>query len=121
MISGMASSKRSSFVVRLDPDLHQKLKSWSDESGISLNTLAVSLLQWAVDRGHAGEPTVDEQTNFVESAPKYGVAWVGDEAEDIKDEWSGKVVDVDPGRIYFVIDDRPQSRIRTPHEYGGGQ
>lgn len=132
MISLMAPENRSSFVVRLTPTLHRSLKSWAEESGMSLNTLAVSILQWASDRGHAGEPLYEELKDsrsgkpigitlvHEHPEPEHGVAWVGRVGGEEVDEETGEPTgDIEEGEVVFVIDDRPQSRIREAHHYRG--
>lgn len=110
----MALPPRSSFVVRLSHELHDSLKKLSEESGISLNTLVVSMLQWASDHASAGEPmeiTSSAIGRGIATNPVHGVVWVGREGGSAFEDEYGEPYAEDPGEVYFVIDDRPESRL----------
>jgi len=92
--------------IRLDPRVHERLKTLAIDSDLSINQLVEGILAWSVNNAHSGLPNVREDPPFVDTSPATNVVWFGHDGAE-RDE-HGKVIDVsaEPGQICFMLDFR---------------
>ncbi|MFA7238342.1 MAG: hypothetical protein WC058_15890 [Phycisphaeraceae bacterium] len=95
------------FELRFDADLYERIKSISDQAGVSVNQFMQGVARWAADHVHFGEPhcVFGSSGGVVLSDEKSGVVWFGEEGV--------------PGEGDVVVEDENgQPRIEGTGELG---
>lgn len=92
--------------IRLDPMVHERLKTLAGESELSLNQLVEGILAWSVNNAHSGLPCVRENPDVVDTRPTSNVVWFGHDGTER--DAKGKLIDItdEPGQICFMLDFR---------------
>lgn len=92
--------------IRLDPAVHERLKTLASGSDLSLNQLVEGILAWSVNNAYSGLPSIREDPPIVDTLSTPNVIWFGHDGAE-RDE-NGKIVDIygEPGQVCFMLDFR---------------
>tara|TARA_R110000744_G_C19363452_1_gene561643 strand:+ start:2275 stop:2622 length:348 start_codon:yes stop_codon:yes gene_type:complete len=92
--------------IRLDPKVHEQLKSLASKSDLSINQLVEGILAWSVCNAHSGIPSIREDPPLIDTHPATNVVWFGHDGAE-RDS-TGKIIDIhhEPGRVCFMLDFR---------------
>lgn len=78
-------SKKIRTEVRLDPEVHGKLKALAANSGLSMNQVIEGVLSWAADRGTPGRAVCEVmgkcEVIYAEQEPTEQACWFGQVGE----------------------------------------
>ncbi len=97
--------KKARCELRLEPVVHERLKSLAGQCDLSLNQLVEGILAWAGTNAHVGIPKPREDEPVIESDAESHVVWFGHDGT-VRDS-KGKIVDIDgPGQVCFLLDFR---------------
>ncbi|NNJ26790.1 toxin-antitoxin system HicB family antitoxin [Alienimonas chondri] len=111
------SSKPVPMQVRLDPELHAKVKDLAEQTDISVNQLVQGVLRWAVENAVHGEPEIRPGFQFVNRREVPGCVFFGRTGtwtrEDPEDERTERVGDY--GCVFFGLDFSGRGLVRTEH------
>ena len=93
--------------IRLDPNVHERLKSLAAQSDLSLNQLLEGILAWSANNAHSGYPRPREDPPLVDTHPMSNVVWFGHDG--ILRDPNGKATELadEPSQICFLLDFRP--------------
>lgn len=103
--------------LKIDKDLHNNAKKLADDVGVSLNRFVNSLLKWAVETGHPGEPQFDQGDHrYYKTEPVPKVVWFGEELESEPDyDQDGKLLPTQTRTVVrVVLDFRDPYRLPPP-------
>jgi len=68
------------FEMRCEPEVYDRLRSLSENAGVSINQIVQGLLRWGVDHANVGKPVVDiggARGFEVKTKPVAGCLWFG--------------------------------------------
>lgn len=95
-----------SFQLRLDSRVHEKLKTEAQRSGISLNQLMRGILRWASGRIQQGRAELENRR--ISSSPSPERVWFGEPTRDPGMGDPGTV-----GRFFFQLDFSDETALVT--------
>jgi hypothetical protein len=103
--------------LKVDKDLYNNAKKLADDVGVSLNRFVNSLLKWAIETGHPGEPKFD-QGDFYKTEPMPKVVWFGEERESEPeyDQVHGELPRQTKTVVQLVLDFRDSYRLPPPQK-----
>lgn len=105
--------------LRLDENVHERIKKLADDSELTVNQLVNGLVRWAGDRGRAGEPTRNNDGVLMTNGVP-GVVWFGNSgyyhSEEDKtrhlEHFDEELCDFVKGEHFFTLDFTERRVIR---------
>ena len=99
------AKERASYLLRLEPDLMEKVRAVADRAEVSVNQLLQGIVRWGMAHGHVGEAERDKG-GYVRGKKQAGCVWFGSTGEEKRPQDCSDDPDWTPrkGEVVFTLD-----------------